>query len=512
MTWEKRRPILLFLLALVINGVALALSHNFLDGDAHTRTYMAMQWLKDPFFITRPNDVTWVFGPVHCYLNALALLIWNVPPLTPRLLSLLLTSLTIFPIYYSAKLVFGAREAFYTTLLFCFYTLFIHPAAIAAGEGINLLFIFLGIWLFLRYRHGGRWYDLILSGISLMLASGMRYESWVIAALLAIVLLWSRRATSASGDGRSYLKQILAAVVFGLVSYSFAIMWIIACWKQWGDPLYFMHYSGNLDAPLIAERIRESGALKFMAYNLAFLPAVMLISFPVTTLAVAVVGFFHTLRRNLGNIFVLLFVLYVVLHLVLFVFSLQRFPLARFTTLPGAFLLMFAGTGVVFLKNRLKPAAGKALVAVLIVVAAANVVGLSFFSHPSSNDIEEKLRAVSPVTSPPEYFCQAISYCDSLLAAGNDLVVDCRNYNDRLLYLSLYRHYNHVYQNWHDNNGLASFIEDKHPEFVLYTNYPRNNHELFDFTATPNQVVVAGVPYKQEAQFGIFTILMRKQL
>jgi hypothetical protein len=146
---------------------------------------------------------------------------------------------------------------------------------------------------------------------------------------------------------------------------------------------------------------------------------------------------------------------------------------------------------------------------VLVIVAAANVVVLSFFSHPSSNDIEEKLRAVSPLTNPPEYFCQTISYCDSLLAAENDLVVDCRNYNDRLLYLSLYRYYDHVYQNWQDNNELADFVRNKHPDFVLYTKYPRNNHELFDFTSIPNQVTVAGMPYREEAKFGIFTILMR---
>lgn len=509
---ERYRPLLLFLLALILNGAALALSRNYLDGDAHTRTYMALQWLKDPFFISRPNDVTWVFGPLHCYLNAFALWIWEMPTLTPRLLSCLLTSLTIFPIYYSVRLAFGNREALYSTLLFCFYTLFIHPAAITASEGINLLFIFLGIWFFLRHRRSSSWIDLLGAALSLMLATSMRYEGWVIPGLLTLILLWPTRQADLYGDSHGFLSQIPRALTFGLVGHAFILMWIISCWQQWGDPLYFLHYSGNLDAPLIAERIKESGALKFMAYNLAFLPAVMFISFPATTLVVALVGFWRTLRRNPGNLFILLFVLYLILHLILFVFSLQRYPLARFMTLPGAFFLVFAGTGVVYLRGRLKPITGKILVAILVVVAAANVGFLSLFSQPSQDDIKEKLRAVSPVTRPPDFFCETTHYCDSLLALGGELVMDARNYNDRLLYLSLYKHRDRIYQQWRDNDELRRFIQLRKPQYVLYTDYPSNNHALFELVDSNGLMVVSGLMCTTEARIGIFTLFKRSRI
>ena len=76
--WQDK-PWVLVLLAFLINGIALALSHNYLDGDTHTRALHALLWLKHPFFIYIPNDVTWVFGPLHCYLNAAALSVWNNP-------------------------------------------------------------------------------------------------------------------------------------------------------------------------------------------------------------------------------------------------------------------------------------------------------------------------------------------------------------------------------------------------------------------------------------------------
>ncbi|MCK4857899.1 MAG: glycosyltransferase family 39 protein, partial [candidate division Zixibacteria bacterium] len=275
---ERRQPVYLFLLALAINGIALALSQNYLDGDAHTRTYMALQWLKSPFFIYQPNEITWVFGPLHCYLNALILSVWNNPTLAPRLLSLVLTTLTIFPFYHSVRIVFSRREAFYTTLLFCFYTLFIHPAAIAVGEGINLLLVFLSIWLFLRCRESGNRRDLFLCALTLMLASAMRYESWLLPPFFVLLFLFHRYARAA--DMRTLPFLHLGA--FALLSHAFILMWMISCWATWGDPVYFLHYSGNLDMPVIAAKIEQSGILKLMLYNLAFLPAVMLLSFPVT--------------------------------------------------------------------------------------------------------------------------------------------------------------------------------------------------------------------------------------
>jgi hypothetical protein len=139
----------------------------------------------------------------------------------------------------------------------------------------------------------------------------------------------------------------------------------------------------------------------------------------------------------------------------------------------------------------------------LIVVSLLNVVGLSFFSHPAEG-IKEKLRAISPLTNPPEYFTETESYCDQLLADGHTLVVDVRNYNDRLLYLSLYQHRSQVEEWWADNEALASYIVNNSPEFVLHTAYPRNNHDLFEIDG--DSALIAGRPYTAEQRFGIFTL------
>lgn len=505
---ERRQPFYLFLLALLINATALILSHNYLDGDTHTRTYMALQWLEQPFFISHPNDITWVFGPLHCYLNALALWVWNDPTLSPRLLSLLLTSLTIFPLYHSVRLAFGSREAFYSTLLFCFYTLFIHPAAIAASEGINLLLVFLSIWCFLRWRESKNWGDLLLAAMSVMLATSMRYESWLLAPFFGLLIVWPLRRGLLPGAGSNLTRQWSQFLSFTLISHGFILLWTIACWIKWGDPLYFTHYSGNLDAPTIAKRLEEAGALKIIAYNLAFLPVVMALSSPVTTLLVAAVGFVRALRHNLRNIFVLLFGIYLVFHLVVFVFSFERYPLARFMTIPAALFLAFTGAGIVALSARLMKKAARALTIILVVCAVVNVIGLSFFSQPSDNGIAEKLRAVSPLTNPPDYFLETASFCTNALVdnPAAQLVVDHRNFNDRLLYLDLYGHRRQIHVAWSSNEQLARFIKSQQPRYVLHTRYPRNNHELFELTSDGRRALIAEQPYHRLFTSGIFTV------
>jgi len=507
----RNGPLIPYLLALFIGAVALALSDNYVDGDAHTRTYMALQWLKNPFFINAPNQVTWVFGPLHCYLNALVLWIWHNPPLATRVLSLVLTTLTIFPLFYSVEKAFGRREAFYTSLLFCFYTLFIHPAAIAASEGINLLFVFTSICFYLYYHQSGKTSHLLLSALAVLLASMMRYESWLLAPFFTLLLMRDnfafhfKKVTYAR-----YRPRWWRVVLYGLISGSFIVIWIGSCLIEFGDPVHFLHYSGNLDAPVIAKKLQESGALKLMVYNLAFLPGVMFLSFPFTSFLLALGGAFSIIRQNRNNIFLWLFGLFLLFYLVIFVFSFERFPLARFTTVPGAIFFCFIGTGLVRFLTHVKTRLVPIIMATLLIVSAANMAILGTYNTPSEQPIAEKLRAVSPITRQPDYFYETAAYCNNQLSVGSDLVLDCRNYNDRLLYLSLYQHFDKINHHWRDNKHLTEFISDNRQKFVLHTKYPRRNHEVFLLSDDGVNALIGGVSYIRAASFGIFTLYQLK--
>ena len=500
--WQDK-PWVLVLLAFLINGVALALSHNYLDGDTHTRTFMALQWLKHPFFIYIPNDITWVFGPLHCYLNAAALSVWNNALITTRLVSLILTSLTVLPLYHSVRIVFGERAAFYSALFCCFCTLFIHPAAIAASEGINLSFIFSAIYFFLQFRTSSGWCDLLLSAGAILAATMMRYDSWPLASMLALLLLIHAYMETKKPDVSTKGTTIIKALTFGLISHGFILMWLFAQWIVFKDPLHMMAIEA--DAPEIAKHMSQVGLLGVVIYHLSFLPVVVFLCAPVAFVA-SVVGFYRSVKARQFGVFFWLLAVMVVYYLLTFVVSLSRYPLARFTTIPAIIFLCFSGIGFSYLLDRYSTQAKRRLALLFIAATVLVPIGLGFFSHPSENAIAEKLRAISPVTNPPTYYFDFVADCRKTLAGGSRMLLDTRNYNHRLLYLDLYQYRDQIDYYWPSTDSLLSFISTTHPQFVIRTDLPRPDKPIFDTASGSASITATGVTYHLLARRGIYCL------
>lgn len=498
------RPFALFLLALIINTIAFLLSHNYIDGDTHSRTYMAIKWLEAPFFIYMPNDVTWVFAPLHCYLNAAALYLWYNPPLVPRLISLLLTTLTVFPFYHSVRFEFGSRAAFYSTISLIFCTLFIHPAAIAASEGINLFLLFSAILAFLHFRRSRSWGMLLLSAALCCLATMMRYDSGPIVlmmGLLALVDVFHGKTASVTGNRSG---ELLKSGAFFVISHAFAIMWMMAQWIKLGHPFHMT--INSLDIPVIERNFETYGAISVVLYHVAFFPGILLLTLPVFASLSAGYGIWKLIvARRFPTLF-WLFVASVGYYYVTFVFTFARYPLARFITIPVVLFACFSGLGVVQWLDR-ESSRWKSLgIAAAFVLLLAVPITLSFFSQPSSNAIAEKLRAVSPLTNPPDYYGITVSECSRLLNNGSRLVLDNRNFNQRLLYLDLYRHHSQIDARWITQDSLRQFINSHQPPIIVRADYPKTDNEIFDKPCGSEIISANGLNYRMTFRSGIYAI------
>lgn len=503
----QNRPSLIFLLALAINTIAYLLSHNYIDGDTHSRTIMALNWLKSPFFIYGPNDVTWVFAPLHCYLNAAIISIWHEPTVSPRILSLLLTSLTIFPLYHSVRLEFGVRAAFYSALACCFCTLFIHPAAITASEGINLFLVFCSIYFFLQNRNSPNWRNLLLSATIGMLATMMRYDSGPLISMMTILLIVFAFKDSAEESGLSRTNAVIRAVIFGVISHSFALMWVTAQWINLGHPFHMT--VDSLDVNVIKQHLANRGLLGLLFYQTAFLPGVMLISIPLPAFIASTVGLFQSLKRRRFPILFWLLTAMVIYYLVTFVFTLARYPLARFVTLPTVLFLCFSGVGASLLVDRLSQRTRRFIIPIVILMMITTPVILGLFSRPSDNAIAEKLRAVSPLTNPPHFYFETLRECEVLLLSGERLVLDTRNYYHRLLYLDLYDYSDSIDYNWPSPDSLLSFIKTRQPNYILRADYPKTDVDVFDSRCGSEYTNSGGVLYRLSHRAGVYAIYKR---
>ncbi len=502
-----RQPFPVFLLSLLINGLAFALSHNYIDGDPHTRTYMALEWLEDPFFIYVPNAVTWVYAPLHCYLNALVLLLWPDPALSPRLLSLLLTTFTIYPLYHSVRLEFGDQSAFYSAICCCFCTLFIHPAALAVSEGINLVFIFSAIYFTLRFLRSSSWKHVIAAAVLALLATMMRYDSGPIVLTMSVLLLVSAFRDRNSESGPRQKSNIAKALTFAGISLSFALMWVVAQWIELGHPFHMT--INSLDVPVIQRHIQSRGLIGQVLYQTAFLPGVLILSIPAPALVSSLVGVWNTIRTKRHSILMWLLAAAILYYFITFVFTMARYPLARFLTIPAALLVCFSGPGTVSLIDKLSLRSRRRVVASCFLLLLAFPIALSPFARPSENYVAEKLRAVSPLTMPPKSYSETLQECRRLLESGERLVVDVRNYFQRLMYLDLYKYASQIDHSWPSADSLGWFIHSTRPRFVLRTDYPRTDTSVF-FGASGDMFILAGEQtYRLKHRSGVFAIYER---
>ena len=229
---EKYLLIVLFILALTIRIVVFIQNGNH-AADGMYRTILAMNWLKDPYFITGG-----LWPPLDLYLMALTTLIFNDPIVSTRLVSLIFGILTIFPFYYLVKLVFDKRIATISTLILTFVSIHVQYSTYSMSEVPLAFFLITSLYFFFRFKKGDkRLTDLIISAIFLNLASMTRYEAWLFIPLLTIFTFDLKNIKNTS------LKNILGNnvkyfFIFLIISLIFPIFWMVGNYNSYGDLFY----------------------------------------------------------------------------------------------------------------------------------------------------------------------------------------------------------------------------------------------------------------------------------
>lgn len=223
-------PLIAFL-ALVVRLLVLPSSQT-IHADAVSRVFSALDWLADPHYITHGY-----WGPLHQYLTAFAVWIYPDQVVAPKLLNILLASLSVFPLYGFTKNVFGSRTgAIYASLVFVFSPIIMHTSFQALSD-VSYAFFILSSMYFLSQglKENGNLMYAILAGVAITLAAATRYESWVIIAAFTLVGLLH--------------KQWKFPAVFCGVAVLFPVSWMIGNHLEYGDFLYSntLNTVGNIE-------------------------------------------------------------------------------------------------------------------------------------------------------------------------------------------------------------------------------------------------------------------------
>lgn len=207
----------IMLLAFAIRLAALPLSET-VDSDAVSRTFMAYEWIQHPYWISHG-----IWLPFHQYLNGFVLLIYPSLVYTPVLMNILVSVISIWPVYQFSALLFSQRSAWLPALLLAVSPVFFRNSLMAMSEITSFCLTAFAMYFIQLTLIHGRLRDAVFAGAMMFLSAGFRYEAWVLAAIFFLLLLLNGRQRQ--------------AFVYAFLASIFPIIWMAGNYLHSGDLL-----------------------------------------------------------------------------------------------------------------------------------------------------------------------------------------------------------------------------------------------------------------------------------
>ena len=217
-----------FLMAAVLLLVRLILLNwsDETDADGVSRVFTSWNWAKDPFWFK-----TSIWAPFHYYLIGTGFLIWKELILVPKIIHLAFSVLLLFPFYYFTRREFNRPGAVFATVLLAFSPLILRLGFLSLAEIPALFFVILAMNLLSKANQTEKLHWYLLAGVSMTVAAGFRYESWLLILLFSFMVFLRRRFSG--------------GMLFLATSLIFPVTWMIQSQLYTGDPLFSFHANSD---------------------------------------------------------------------------------------------------------------------------------------------------------------------------------------------------------------------------------------------------------------------------
>jgi len=191
------------------------------DADATSRILITTAWIHNPEFIT-----SGIWLPLHFYLMALPIWLFQNTVFIPTLLHILLAVFTAVPIYKLTERLFNKQGAILAAWIYILAPVVMRDSFQALA---GVPFAFFVAWSF-YYLHKTVFdkpdslKSAFLSGLFLTIAAGFRYEAWILIAIFCLIIFINFR-----------WKNLF---VFFSVAMIFPAFWMIGSYINHGDILH----------------------------------------------------------------------------------------------------------------------------------------------------------------------------------------------------------------------------------------------------------------------------------
>jgi hypothetical protein len=187
--WFDNDKLLLSLLIFLSAAIRIffLLKFDVMPGDAAGHVERALHILEDPSLLLNWDGNS---STLYKYGIASFMWFWRDPILAPRVFTVLFGIFLVVPYYGTLKILFDRTIAFFATLTLVFYPLHIIQSSVTTSEAVYYFFLFSAIYYLFSYKIiQKRLSALLLSALSLNIASLLRFECWAFIPVF-FVLLW----------------------------------------------------------------------------------------------------------------------------------------------------------------------------------------------------------------------------------------------------------------------------------------------------------------------------------
>lgn len=199
-----------------------------IDADAVSRTYIALQFASNPHIISTGN-----WPPVYFYILGGALRIYRNQLITPIIVNIVLSIVLLFPLFNLLKRMFNDEISFLLCIFFSFSPIIFRLSLLGMSEIPYLFFVILSISILLKGFSDKKLFLIFVAGLLMSVASGIRYESWLIGAVVTIFIF--------------YYKSYKEALLFALPFISFPLYWLLSNYINTND--FFNSFNWAIDIP-----------------------------------------------------------------------------------------------------------------------------------------------------------------------------------------------------------------------------------------------------------------------
>jgi hypothetical protein len=458
---------LLFLLALGVRFLFLFVAPNNTT-DAWSRYHYAVLWLQHPGSLPQATSTdAWL--PLHFWLLGAVLWIFKTE-MAARVFTVIMGALSVVFLWGIVVRIFDRRIAWVSSLLLALFGFHIAFSVTTGSEVPTIFFLAAGIYAWIRFATCKSPAWMLFSALMFGAACLIRFECWLCAPVLGLMLLDSGEGWRALRDSRAWER----ALGFGVLGSAGAVGWMTFSFIKWGDPMELPHRTMWLNLHFHPAILRHS-----FVFDLLTVPASLAISASPLVILLAFVGVVYVLREGRASARGV-----AILVTVLFVFNYWnaiRYEVtqARYTLIYSWLLIPFAFEGLLWLARWRSGLGSRAAFSTVVIFFLLWQMGIVLGAAYAPPLVGDRLGGMSPAVPLQHEMRNLTDWLLQNHQASTPVVLDDFNWDSpsisRFAHLDRNATFHVTAQDYADRALLKAelerFVRNQHPTLLVCSPY-----------------------------------------